>query len=145
MEIVSVKELKLEEIEDLVELSLAEGYLFLERLVNEWISGENRFNKGNENLYQIKIDGKVIGIGGINKNPYTDDEKNGRIRHFYIHPKYRRKGIGTELIKTILRNQDYEKITLRTDKEEASKFYESIGFIRIKDSITDTHEIVLKY
>jgi GNAT superfamily N-acetyltransferase len=44
----------------------------------------------------------LIAIGGLNHDPYHDaQEKIGRLCRFYIHPQYRRKGIGAYLLEYI--------------------------------------------
>ena len=145
MEIQKIEELDTEEIRSLVELSLAEGFLFLDRLAQDWATGKNRFDGEQESLYKIQVEGQVIGIGGINRSPYTDDEKVGRIRRFYIHPEYRRQGIGASLITRIIADhgRHYQRITLRTDHANAAKFYESLGFTKSATSINDTHQMVM--
>jgi len=136
-----IQELNIKEIEPLIEASEQEGFKFLTRLKNDWISGANRFDKINEQLYQVKQGVQIIAIGGINNNPYQEVGEVGRIRRVYVLPEYRRKGIGRKLTLHLLDTfmDKYEKITLRTDTEEASKFYESIGFKNVK-SKNHTHE-----
>ena len=46
--------------------------------------------------------GKVNGIGGLNEDPYTENNKIGRVRRFYIAKEYRRKGVGRLLLLRIL-------------------------------------------
>ena len=45
---------------------------------------------------------KLIGIGGLNEDPYTENNKIGRVRRFYIAKEYRRKGVGRLLLLRIL-------------------------------------------
>lgn len=132
------------QITHLIEASLTEGFNFLARLMEKWESGENRFEKPNERLYQIEVEGEIIGIGGINNDPYCNNNKHGRIRHLYIHPNHRGKGLGKKIVQTIIVDfrGSYEKFTLRTKREKASKFYEAIGFMRVYDSETNTHEML---
>jgi len=47
------KQLNRTQISYLIEASLAEEFNFLVRLVEEWESGKNQFDKPNERLYQI--------------------------------------------------------------------------------------------
>lgn len=142
---VHTKELNQNQIAHLIEASLAEGFIFLVRLIEEWESGMNQFDKPNERLYQIELEGEIVGIGGINNDPYSDDNKYGRIRHLYIHPEHRGKGFGKKIVLTIIAEfrHSYEKFTLRTKREEAAKFYEAIGFTRVHDSKTNTHEMLI--
>lgn len=138
------KELNRSQINPLIETSLSEGFNFLLRLIDEWENGKNRFNKPNERLYQIEVGGEIVGIGGINNDPYSSSNKDGRIRHLYIHPNHRGKGFGKKIVRTIIADfgSNYEKFTLRTTTEAAAKFYEALGFRRVTDSKTNTHEML---
>lgn len=143
MKIESVYVLKIKDIEPLIKTSEQEGFRFLSRLKEDWIKGINLFNKRNEQLYQVRIEGQIVAIGGINNNPYEEKGKTGRIRHVYILPEYRRKGIGRTLILHLLKMMQgkYERITLRTDTKDASIFYESLGFEKVK-SRHSSHEYI---
>lgn len=122
MEIKAILDLDLTALEILISSSEKEGFNFVSRLKNDWKNNTNRFNKTNEKLYTISINNLLIGIGGINNNPYNEDRNVGRIRHFYILPKYRQKGIGKHFIQFLLEENrmKYETLSLRTDTEIAS-------------------------
>jgi hypothetical protein len=61
------------EIRHLIEESKNEGFKFLERLMDEYSKGTNTFNKTGEILYGVfHVDGKLIAIGGLNKDPYAN-------------------------------------------------------------------------
>lgn len=130
-------------LEALILSSEQEGFKFISRLKNDWLNKTNRFDKANENLYEISLNNVIIGIGGINKNPYNENGNVGRLRHFYLLPNYRRKGIGRKFIQFILKESrmKYDKISLRTDTEVASKFYESLGFKKINSKYS-SHEYI---
>jgi len=140
----SIVALRMHQIEPLVKASEKEGFNFLNRLKKDWISGVNRFENKNEILLQIEKDERIVAIGGVNNNPYHEQGKVGRIRHLYVLPEYRNKGIGKKLVLHLLQLSidKYEIITLRTDTEEASKFYESIGFKRVNTKVS-THQYFL--
>jgi GNAT superfamily N-acetyltransferase len=119
------------EIRHLIEESKNEGFKFLERLMDEYSKGTNTFNKTGEILYGVfHVDGKLIAIGGLNKDPYANDQKIGRLRRFYVSKKYRRKGIGKILLKKIISfaKDHYNVIVLYTDTKQADDFYTSLGF-----------------
>ena len=148
MTITAIEKLETIDIAHLVELSVHEGFHFLERLVDEWRNGTNQFKKANECLYIVKMDKQIVAIGGINACPYTNQEheKVGRIRRVYVHPTYRRKGLGRQLMAKIIGDftTHYEKIILRTPTQRAATFYESIGFTKIHNSETHTHQLLLQ-
>lgn len=90
------------EISHLVQDSKEGGFNFLIKLINEYENKINVFNKTGECLYGIFQGEKLIGIGGLNEDPYTENNKIGRVRRFYIAKEYRRKGLGRLLLVRIL-------------------------------------------
>jgi GNAT superfamily N-acetyltransferase len=117
----------------LVEESREEGFRFLDRLVNEYKNGTNNFNKPSEALYGVYThEGILIGIGGLNIDPYTKGQKVGRVRRFYISKKIRRKGIGQFLLNKIVNEAkgNFDVLVLYTDTPQASQFYTSFGFLK---------------
>jgi len=71
-------------------------------------------------LFGYFLDNKLVGIIGIKNN-----NENIEVLHFGIHPEYRGKKLGTELIDYI-KNKG-KTIILSTD-DDAIKFYEKYGF-----------------
>lgn len=140
----SIQELPTEQLKDLIQESVQEGFTFVTKLVNEWNSGVNRFDKVDEHLYQVSYKGKIVGIGGVNNNPYKEEGKVGRIRHVYVRPAYRSKGIGKILVLALMDSckDKYDKITLRTMTQRAAKFYESLGFQKVTNATFNTHEYI---
>jgi GNAT superfamily N-acetyltransferase len=147
MQINKILDLSKVDISSLVEESKQEGFRFLERLVNEYKNGTNEFKKPSEALYGVFTDtGIIVGIGGLNVDPYTTDEKVGRIRRFYILRNFRRKGIGQILLNRIVNEakKDFDRLVLHTDTPEASKFYRSFGFLEEFNYPKITHFMKLK-
>ena len=105
-----MKDIHIQQIEDLmlyehnylVQESKEEGFNFLIKLISEYENKINTFNKTGECLYGIFQGEKLIGIGGLNEDPYTENNKIGRVRRFYIAKEYRRKGVGRLLLLRIL-------------------------------------------
>ncbi|MGI9509288.1 MAG: GNAT family N-acetyltransferase [Geminicoccaceae bacterium] len=121
----------------------AEGFEFADRLVGEWKSGVNRFSKPGEKLLGV-FDGEVlVAVGGLNRDPYAQKDHVGRLRHIYVHPRYRRLGIGRKLVAALLEDLDehFEKVRLRTSTTAASRFYQACNF-RSSDETDATHEWV---
>ncbi|HWB27150.1 MAG TPA: GNAT family N-acetyltransferase [Chitinophagaceae bacterium] len=106
------------------------GYYFLQRTIDDWRSGANRFNKPGEMLWGLFAEKELIGIGGLNIDPYSRTQGVGRVRHLYIKERYRRAGYATLLIKKIMEQAAQHFIVLRlfTDSVGASAFYEKLGF-----------------
>ena len=134
-----------EDFADLLDESLNQDFNFLKKMNEEWILGKNRFNKKGESIFAAFDGKKLIGIGGLNIDPYLNNEQVGRVRHLYVFKASRKSGIGRLLMKEIIKNAklNYSKLRLRTDTHEAAKFYESIGFQRVVDR-TASHELVFR-
>ncbi|EJR63055.1 hypothetical protein IIO_02152 [Bacillus cereus VD115] len=105
-----MKDIHIQQIEDfmiyehdyLVQESKDEGFNFLIKLISDYENKINIFNKTGECLYGIFQGDTLIGIGGLNKDPYTVDNNVGRLRRFYISKDYRRIGLGNLLLNRLL-------------------------------------------
>ena len=71
----------------------SEGFRFVTRLVAEWAQGENRFDRDGEILFIARDDGRVVGVCGVNVDPYADSAGIARLRHLYVTLSSRRTGI----------------------------------------------------
>ena len=129
------------EIQRLVDAAEAEGHVFVARTVDEWATGANRFDGPNEAFFLASVDGEIVGMCGVNVDPYVDDPTVGRLRHLYVHPSNRSARIGEQLTDVCLSHAwgRFDTVRLRTPGEAADRFYERIGFRRIS-SDTATHE-----
>lgn len=104
---------------------------------------ENYFNKMTFEEYQkegskfwIAINKKEEIIGSI--GALRISEKEVKMNSLYVNKDYRKLGIAKELYKLLLnfvKQQGYEKITLRTFFKfvNAINFYEKIGFVKYKE------------
>ena len=109
----------------------AEGFFMLDRLIADFRSGENAFDRPGEALFGAETPGNLLGIGGLNIDPYFRDVRLGRIRHLYVHTSARNAGVGrmiTEAIEADAAGQ-FDKLQLFTPNEAASKFYEALGYL----------------
>ena len=77
-------------------------------------------NNNKKKLYGYFLDSKLVGIIGI-----KDNIEHIEILHFGIHPEYRKKYLGTELMDYI-KNKGITMM-LSTD-DDAIIFYEKYGF-----------------
>ncbi|MGE6551373.1 GNAT family N-acetyltransferase [Bacillus mycoides] len=148
-----MKDIHIQQIEDLmiyehdylVQESKDEGFNFLIKLISEYENKINTFNKTGECLYGIFQGERLIGIGGINENLYTEDNKIGRLRRFYIAKDYRRKGLGKLLLGRILSDAKiyFTIVVLHTDTEQGDQFYTSSGFAKGKMYVGTSHYLNL--
>jgi GNAT superfamily N-acetyltransferase len=129
--ITPIPHLQVSIIDHLVTESLTEGFRFLERLVKEYQSGVNRFDKSGEVLLIATCQKITIGIGGLNHDPYTNSPRIGRLRHLYVALAWRRQGVGRLLVRQLVQmaRPHYQLLTLRTDTPAAAQFYENLDFI----------------
>lgn len=141
--IIPILDLMKESIDHLVVASENEGFNFLRRLVNDWKSGKNRFNQEGEGLYKLVQGDLVIGLGGINRDPYNSNVGSGRLRRLYILPKFRKQGFGYQLVQVIIAHHRtyFSGVTLKTDNPEAARFYEKKGFLKIEGDKSTTHRL----
>lgn len=131
----------------LVKESLEAGFRMLARLVDDYKLGENTFNQKGEVLYGVYNEqGRLSAVGGLNIDPFSNNDKIGRLRRFYVANDYRRNGIGTLLLNTIITEakQHFEILVLHTDTEEAGQFYTAFGFHKGSIHPNATHELILK-
>lgn len=114
----------------LIEESLSQGFRFVERLVRDYRNGANCFDKLGEALFAAAVPTGIIGIGGLNRDPYFNDPHIGRLRHLYIKSAWRGQGVGRLLVEQIAHtaSQRYQLLTLRTDTSAGDKFYQKLGF-----------------
>ena len=128
------------DLELLVVESRVEGFEFVDRLVREWHSGENRFDQDGEALFAARLDGMLVGLCGVNRDPYLSDVTVGRLRHLYVARGARLLGIGRRLVHTVLEQarQHFGRVRLRTDA--AANFYASLGFSESSEE-NASHEV----
>jgi GNAT superfamily N-acetyltransferase len=121
--------------------STAEGFRFVERFAREWEEGKACFDQPGE-LFLAAYDGAtVIAIGGLTADPYTGDPALGRLRHLYVRPDARRRGIGRRLVQALERaaQGEYRALVLRTDTATAARFYEELSYTPLPPGGTATH------
>ncbi len=134
------------DLEGLVDASLKEGFDFVARLRDDWNAGANRFDRPGEGLFEARIEGQLVGICGLNRDPYTPEAKVARVRRMYVLPSFRRGGVGMRLVESVLKcaSERFVRIRLRTETEVASRFYCSLGFTPTQGEQDSTHELVVE-
>jgi GNAT superfamily N-acetyltransferase len=72
----------------------------------------------------------VVGVCGLNIDPYTANEGVGRVRHLYVLSAFRRRGVGRGLTAAVIEaaRGRFGQLRLRTANPEAARLYEAIGF-----------------
>jgi len=120
------------EFASLAEAAEGEGYAHIRRLVDEWASGTNRFDKAGEKLLCVHDDTSLIAVGGINHEFSRSDWL--RMRRFYVLPEHRGNGVA-RLLATMLIEHAREHTTtitvhagLHAGDERAGRFWQAMGF-----------------
>jgi GNAT superfamily N-acetyltransferase len=125
----------------LVTESEQQGLRFVRKLADEWRTGANRFDRPGEALFAARMDGRVVGVCGLNVDPYAAAPIIGRVRHLYVLLAYRRRGIGGQLIAEVVQagHGRFDTLRLRTGNPAAAQLYERLGFHRCVDAADCTH------
>jgi len=125
--------------------SMAAGFNMLRRLEENWLNGQNRFDKPGENLLGFYADGSLIAVCGLNQDPYMPSVRAGRLRHLYVGVGWRRMQVGISLLKALLKGSGHWFDFINTNAPpSAFTFYERAGFIPLADVDKVTHRLYLK-
>ena len=105
-----------------------------------WETGEQRFDRDGAALFAAFVGNHLAGIGGV-KREADADESAMRMHRFYVHPMYRRQGVGRVLADAAMA-QGIASAALLTCNARASAaaavFWEALGFER-RDAAGYTH------
>ncbi len=136
-------ELPLPGMESLQSEALAEGYGFIQTLVEQWASGENRFDAPGEILCGHLDQGLLVAVGALNIDPFAGRTEIGRIRKIYVRHAWRNKGVGRALVTTLIERArtHFRCVRLRADNTNAARLYERIGFAPV-ESPDATHMLI---
>jgi GNAT superfamily N-acetyltransferase len=136
-----VDDLSINRFAELLAESEASGYRFLRRVVNEWVSGANRFSRPGEALLVAAINRRWVGVCGLSIDPYLDDPRIGRVRNVYVLADYRRAGIGSRLVEEAIARARgwFDTLRLRGEDEGPAQLYESLGFRQCRGVPNCTH------
>lgn len=131
------------DLEPLVRESLAEGHDLLRRLQDDWCSGANRFDREGEALFEVRDAGRLVGVGGLNRDPYAAPPEPGRLRRLYVARSVRRAGVGRTLVEAALAHATghFAVVRLKTYDPGADRFYRALGFARVEGDPDATHRL----
>ena len=121
---------------DLVDEAERAGLRFPGRLATEWASGVNRFDRPGEALFAARAGSRVIGMCGLNVDPYTTAPRVGRVRHLYVLEAHRCDGVGRRLVEAVIEaaRGSFDRLRLRTNNPAAARLYEALGFSRCSEA-----------
>jgi GNAT superfamily N-acetyltransferase len=130
---ISIRQIKLpvSGMDALLGEALTEGYDFVETLTKDWASGQNRFDGPGELLLGCFDGDSLIGVGGLNVDPFEGSPRVGRIRRVYVRCAWRNRGVGRALVTALVyeSRKHFESVRLRAENADAARLYESMGFV----------------
>jgi GNAT superfamily N-acetyltransferase len=114
-------------------------------LLDDWQSGRNRFAQPGEGLFVAQSGERIIGVCGLNVDPYANDPAVGRVRHLYVLSAFRRQGVGRRLVHEVIAaaRGHFRSLRLRTDSPDAARFYSALGFRECPSDPDCTHVLDL--
>ena len=136
--VINIVDLKEQDIKHIEDVAKKEGYNLINRLVTEYDSGENKFDREGEQLIGFVMDDMIVALCGLNIEP--TNIQYGRIKRLYVLPAYRNQGIGTELVNHLIEyaRHYYKGVVVNIGNLSVNYFYESIGFNSV-DNPSFTH------
>lgn len=126
-----------DQIDTLATLARKEGYDLIDKLIEEYRTGKNCFSQNNEFLACAYDGNKLIACGGLNQQWGDNgiEERIGRVRRFYVHPKYRQHGVGKQLLAYLeqLARPFYSALCLQTNTKLAASFYQKQNYVFVEN------------
>jgi GNAT superfamily N-acetyltransferase len=139
--IIRIDDLQVDPFSELLAESKQLGFQLVRRLIDEWEDGRNRFNQPGEALFVAYSGTRIVGVCGLNVDPFAENQEIGRVRRLYVLSAFRRLGIGRRLIQEVisLARNHFRILRLRTNTNEANLFYCALGFQKYSDETNCTH------
>ena len=122
-----------------------EGFRPIRWLIEDWEDETNRFSLPGEALYEVRDGNRLVGICGLNRDPFSKREKIGRLRRLYVLPEFRRKGVGRQLVLKVIEDAvgQFEFIRLMTLDDRSAQFFEAVGFHAVEGEERVSHIIAV--
>ncbi len=110
LEIQRIRSLPTQEFAEILAESKMAGFRAMERLITDWKTGANRFDRPGEALSIARKGApqsgsgsdRILGVCGLNCDPYIDSSQIGRVRRLYVMQDNRRQGIGQILVNRVI-------------------------------------------
>ena len=140
--IIDINDLNEYDISLITQAANAERYDIVNRLVTDYDSDDNKFDKEGEKLIGFLLDDKVVALCGLNIEPTNG--RYGRIRRLHVLPEYRNQGIGTQLVRYLIAyaRHNFKGVVVNIGKLSTDNFYKSMGF-RSVTNYSFTHILML--
>lgn len=101
------------------------------RLVADYQSGSNRFDREGEGLWAARDDSSLVGVCGLNQDPFAAaSEEAGRVRRLYVLQPWRRLGVASLLLDEVeaMAHRHHRILTAYTADPVAGAFYRARGY-----------------
>ena len=95
--------------------------------INNYVN--NNVPKLLNNYSNIVVDDKVVGCLLL-----TDKDDGTLLDEIYLEEKYRNKGIGTNIIKEVINNNDIIYLWVYKENIQAISLYKKLGFVVIEET-----------
>lgn len=145
-EVQRIRHLPIQEFTKMLAESKMAGFRAIERLVTDWETGINRFDRPGEALFIARQGDRILGVCGLNCDPYINPSQIGRVRRLYVMQDSRRQGIGRTLVHQIIEvaKLSFDRLHVRTTNPIAAQFYQSLSFMACHcESATHTLNLIM--
>ncbi|MFT3926940.1 MAG: GNAT family N-acetyltransferase [Myxococcales bacterium] len=107
-----------------------EGFAHLSRLAAAWENGPSTPSPG-EVLMEVRAQEQLVAIGALTAEPAESMKGALRVRRFYVHPHFRRRGLGRLLASALLDHgrAHSRAFTLHAPRPSSRAFWEAMGFV----------------
>ena len=95
--------------------------------INNYV--EHEVPKLINNYFDIIVDNKIIGCLLL-----TDRDDGILLDEIYLEEEYRNKGIGTDIIKNVISNNDIIYLWVYKENIQAISLYKKLGFVVIEET-----------
>lgn len=130
LQIVRIGEALPDDLPALRDEAAAEGYRFVEGILEEWDAGRYAGEDERNTLLAVYREGVLAAIGAVTPDPYDPAPDLLRIRHVYVRPGCRREGVGRVLAGALIQQglALAPRLSLNAADAGASTFWEAMGF-----------------
>ena len=127
----SLNAIDLPDIQRLAEEADAEGFRFMTLFLAGFERHAVACDSAEEFFLVVEEGERLVGVGGVTPDPHGAEPATGRLRHLYVSPGARRRGIGETLVRALESRaaERYQRLRLRTDSVAAAQFYERLGYL----------------
>jgi len=141
----TARDLSTDALAPLVTESERSGWRFIRRLADDLRSAANRFDGPGECLFVAESGGAVVGVCGLNADPYGAGPAVGRVRRLYVLAAYRGGGVGRRLVQAVVSASagHFRRLRVRTENPQAGRLYERLGFVPVAGEADCTHALEL--